>query len=66
MPARQRQPFDPVAGVDGRAGGCPCAAAERCRPRVQVVEFEGLGHMGPITHPEIVNKTICRFLEQEG
>jgi pimeloyl-ACP methyl ester carboxylesterase len=35
-------------------------------PRVQVVEFEGLGHMGPITHPEIVNRTICRFLEQEG
>ena len=35
-------------------------------PRVQVVEFEGLGHMGPITHPEIVNKTICGFLEQEG
>jgi pimeloyl-ACP methyl ester carboxylesterase len=33
-------------------------------PNVQVVEFEGLGHMGPITHAERVNETISRFLEQ--
>ncbi len=33
-------------------------------PQVQVVEFEGLGHMGPITHPEVVNQVISRFLEQ--
>lgn len=32
-------------------------------PRVEVVEFEGLGHMGPVTHPETVNETVCRFLE---
>jgi pimeloyl-ACP methyl ester carboxylesterase len=32
-------------------------------PRVEVVEFEGLGHMGPVTHPEIVNEAIRRFLE---
>lgn len=31
-------------------------------PQLQVVEFEGLGHMGPITHPQIVNETIARFL----
>jgi len=31
-------------------------------PRVEVVEFEGLGHMGPITHPEVVNGAIARFL----
>ena len=31
-------------------------------PRVQVVEFDGLGHMGPITHPEVVNAAIARFL----
>jgi pimeloyl-ACP methyl ester carboxylesterase len=33
-------------------------------PQVQVVEFEGLGHMGPITHPEVVNQVISLFLEQ--
>jgi len=33
-------------------------------PQVQVVEFDGLGHMGPVTHPEVVNETIGRFLEQ--
>lgn len=31
-------------------------------PRVEVVEFEGLGHMGPVTHPDVVNEAICRFL----
>lgn len=31
-------------------------------PNVEVVEFEGLGHMGPITHPEVVNPVIARFL----
>jgi pimeloyl-ACP methyl ester carboxylesterase len=33
-------------------------------PRVEVVEFKGLGHMGPITHPEIVNDVIARFLQR--
>lgn len=32
-------------------------------PRVETVEFEGIGHMGPVTHPETVNATILRFLE---
>jgi len=36
----------------------------RALPQVQVVEFEGLGHMGPITHAKIVNETISRFLER--
>ena len=31
-------------------------------PRVEVVEFEELGHMGPITHPDRVNEVITRFL----
>ncbi|MES2978661.1 MAG: alpha/beta hydrolase [Pseudomonadota bacterium] len=31
-------------------------------PRVQVVEFERLGHMGPVTHPDVVNDTIADFL----
>ena len=33
-------------------------------PRVEVVEFENLGHMGPVTHPDAVNGAIERFLER--
>ena len=33
-------------------------------PRVDVVEFGKLGHMGPVTHPEPVNEAIARFLER--
>lgn len=33
-------------------------------PRVEVVEFEKLGHMGPVTHPEPVNEAIRDFLER--
>jgi pimeloyl-ACP methyl ester carboxylesterase len=36
----------------------------RALPQVNVVEFKGLGHMGPITHPKVVNETIARFLER--
>ncbi|MCY1547708.1 hypothetical protein D9M68_837780 [compost metagenome] len=36
----------------------------RTLPQVQVVEFEGVGHMGPITHAQVVNQAISRFLEQ--
>jgi pimeloyl-ACP methyl ester carboxylesterase len=32
--------------------------------RIEVVEFAGLGHMGPVTHPDVVNDAICRFLER--
>ncbi|MGJ7507633.1 alpha/beta fold hydrolase [Variovorax sp. GT1P44] len=34
----------------------------RTLPNVEVVEFEALGHMGPVTHPDVVNDEICRFL----
>ncbi len=40
-------------------------AVNRALPRVDVVEFEDLGHMGPVTHPEIVNQSILRFRERE-
>lgn len=33
-------------------------------PRVRVLEFEGLGHMGPVTHPDVVNAEIARFVGQ--
>jgi pimeloyl-ACP methyl ester carboxylesterase len=32
-------------------------------PRVTLVEFEGVGHMGPVTHPEIVNEVIADFVQ---
>lgn len=35
-------------------------------PRVKVIEFDGLGHMGPITHPDIVNEVIAGFLERQS
>jgi pimeloyl-ACP methyl ester carboxylesterase len=33
-------------------------------PQVEVVEFEKLGHMGPVTHPDLVNEAIAQFLER--
>ena len=33
-------------------------------PRVEVVKFENLGHMGPVTDPGAVNEVIGRFLER--
>jgi pimeloyl-ACP methyl ester carboxylesterase len=33
-------------------------------PRVEVVEFKGLGHMAPVTNPEPINDAIARFLER--
>lgn len=35
-------------------------------PSVEVVELEGLGHMAPVTHPELVNARIAAFLERHG
>lgn len=31
-------------------------------PDVDVIDFEGLGHMGPVTHPDIVNEAVAGFL----
>ena len=33
-------------------------------PRVEVIEFDGIGHMGPVTAPDAVNDTIARFLDR--
>jgi pimeloyl-ACP methyl ester carboxylesterase len=33
-------------------------------PSVEVVEFEELGHMGPVTNPDPVNEAISLFLER--
>ncbi len=36
----------------------------RALPQAQLVEFPGLGHMGPVTHPEPVNAAIAAFLDE--
>ena len=33
-------------------------------PQVQYLSFDALGHMGPITHPEVVNAAIEQFLKR--
>ena len=33
-------------------------------PRVRVVELPGLGHMAPVTHPDVVNDAIAAFLDE--
>jgi pimeloyl-ACP methyl ester carboxylesterase len=37
----------------------------RVLPHAEVTELEGLGHMGPVTHPQPVNDAIRRFLERD-
>jgi len=38
----------------------------RLLPRAELAELEGLGHMGPITHPDVVNQRIRAFLERHA
>lgn len=38
----------------------------RVLPQVEVVEFEALGHMGPVTHPQVVNAAIQQFLSRRN
>lgn len=35
-------------------------------PRLELLEFDGLGHMGPVTHPERVNAAIEDFLRRHA
>ena len=35
-------------------------------PRLEVIEFEELGHMGPVTHPAVVNGAIAGFIGRNG
>jgi len=37
---------------------------QRALPRVEVVELDGVGHMAPVTHPDLVNGLIARFLDR--
>jgi pimeloyl-ACP methyl ester carboxylesterase len=36
----------------------------RVLPRVEALELDSLGHMGPVTHADVVNAAIARFLER--
>lgn len=36
----------------------------RVLPRVELVELDGVGHMAPVTHPDLVNGFIVRFLDR--
>jgi pimeloyl-ACP methyl ester carboxylesterase len=35
-------------------------------PNVKVLEFGDLGHMGPVTHPEVVNDAVASFLSRNA
>jgi pimeloyl-ACP methyl ester carboxylesterase len=56
----------PVLLMTGRASPASSRGVARllaqALPRVQLREFDGLGHMGPVTHPEVVNAVIADFL----
>jgi pimeloyl-ACP methyl ester carboxylesterase len=52
-----------MTGSDSPASSLAVARLlTRTLPQVEVVELKGLGHMGPVTHPERVNEAIARFL----
>lgn len=53
-----------VGAQSPRAGLAVAEKLTAVLPHVEVVELPGLGHMGPVTHPEPVNAAIERFLRQ--
>lgn len=56
----------PVLYVTGGRSPAPSLAVARlltkALPNVQVLQLESLGHMGPVTHPDVVNEAIEHFL----
>lgn len=59
----------PVLYMVGKKSPLPSRAVARLLtkvlPRVELVEFDALGHMAPVTHPQPVNDAIQRFLEAQ-
>ncbi len=53
-----------TGGGSTRAAHAVARVLTRELRRVEVVEFEGLGHMGPVTHAERVNAAIEGFLRR--
>ena len=68
------QAFDaltmPVLLMVGRDSPASARAVARLLaqslPRLETLEFEGLGHMGPFTHPEVVNPAVEEFLRRNA
>ena len=55
LPSRSSRPLpNPIA----------CGALALYEPTLFAMIDAHLGHMGPVTHPAIVNDSICRFLER--
>ncbi|HYS12660.1 MAG TPA: alpha/beta hydrolase [Burkholderiaceae bacterium] len=58
----------PVLYMMGKDSPAPSRSVGRLLtqvlPQVELVEFEGVGHMGPITDAEQINESIVRFLER--
>lgn len=46
------------------SGPAPTRVLAQVLPRCELRRFEGLGHMGPITHPAVVNQAIEGFLDR--
>lgn len=38
----------------------------RILPQAELLELDGLGHMAPVTHPDVVNDRISRFLDRNA
>jgi pimeloyl-ACP methyl ester carboxylesterase len=58
----------PVLSMVGKRSTASALAVARlltsALPRVERVEFDGLGHMGPHTHPDLVNDVVSEFLHR--
>lgn len=60
----------PVLLMAGRETTAAARAVMRllvqAMPHAEVLAFDGLGHMGPVTHPVIVNPVIASFLRRDA
>ena len=62
---RLPMPLDLIAGSQSPASAqAVWRLLAASLPRATVVELPGLGHMGPVTHPEAVNPAIAAQLDQ--
>jgi pimeloyl-ACP methyl ester carboxylesterase len=41
------------------------AALRKRLPAAELIEFDDLGHMGPVTHPDVVNPAIAGFINKQ-
>jgi pimeloyl-ACP methyl ester carboxylesterase len=66
-PARLEQLPMPILLLSGALTPAPAAATTRllrgCMSIASWIEMPGLGHLGPITHPAVVNALVALFLD---